>query len=290
MRFRELFFTGVKMYIIGKNNKNAVALKDIRCFVLDMDGTINLGDTLIEGAMDFITLLQNRGVKYFFFTNNSSKAPDDYVQKLRRLGFKGVTRQHIMTSGDVMIHYIKSKKSAPEVYLAGTPELERQFSDAGISLLPHGCENADFAVLGFDTTFDFVKADNLARLVSMGVPFLATNIDRVCPLEGGRFWPDCGSMAAMIAHATGIEATFVGKPFKETVDYILARTKEDPRNVAMVGDRLYTDIKTAVNGGIIGIAVLSGEISMDDIENGDVAPDYILNSVGDIYRQLTEAE
>ena len=93
-------------------------------------------------------------------------------------------------------------------------------------------------------------------------------------------------MACMITHATGVEPKFVGKPFKETVDYILAKTGTPRERTAMVGDRLYTDVKTAVNGGIVGIAVLSGEITYQDIEDGDVAPDYILDSVYDIYTAI----
>ncbi|MDL2237457.1 HAD-IIA family hydrolase [Christensenellaceae bacterium OttesenSCG-928-K19] len=271
---------------LGKINPQAADLKDIECYVLDMDGTICLGDTPIDGAHEMISLFQQRGIQFYFFTNNSSKAREGYVKKLERLGFKGITPKHIMTSGDVMLHYIKTRKETPSIYLAGTPELEKQFEAAGVTLLAPGCHTADFAVLGFDTTYSFEKADALCRLVSDGVPFLATNIDRVCPLEGGRFWPDCGSMAAMITHATGVEPIFVGKPFKETVDFILAYTGVAPGKTAMVGDRLYTDIKTAVNGGINGIAVLSGEIGYEDIEQGDVAPDYILNSVKDIYTAL----
>lgn len=273
---------------LGKVNAKAADIKDIRCFVLDMDGTINLGWTLIDGAMDLIETFFDKGIKFYFFTNNSSKAPEDYVEKLEKLGFSGITREHIMTSGDVMIHYLKQNAENPRVYLAGTPELERQFADAGITLLPPGADSADFAVLGFDTTFNFEKADALCRMVSDGIPFVATNIDRVCPLEGGCFWPDCASMAAMIEHATGKSPQFVGKPFEETVEYILAKTGEKRSRVAMVGDRLYTDIKTAVNGGIVGIAVLSGEIGMSDIIEGDVQPDYIFDSVKDIYELIKD--
>ncbi len=270
----------------GKMNPRAADLKEIECFVLDMDGTINLGDRLIDGAKEYIEHMQRSGVPFYFFTNNSSKAPLDYVKKLERLGFSGMTRENVMTSGDVMIHYLKTHKENPKVYLAGTPELEKQFCDAGIMLLPPDTAQADFAVLGFDTSFCFEKADALCRLVADGVPFVATNIDRVCPLDGGRFLPDCASMACLVTHATGVEPKFVGKPFAETVEYILAKTGAAKEKTAMVGDRLYTDIKTAVNGGIVGIAVLSGEISYDDIVNGDVAPDYILDSVYDIYTAI----
>jgi HAD superfamily hydrolase (TIGR01450 family) len=270
---------------MGKVNPEAPGLRDIECFVLDMDGTVNLGNTLIDGAKELIELFFEKGIKFSFFTNNSSKAPEDYVEKLSWLGFSGITRRHVMTSGDVMLHYLR-EHGAQKVFLAGTPELERQFREAGLTLLRPDTEEADCVVLGFDTTFDFAKADTVCRLAWAGVPFVATNIDRVCPLEDGRFWPDCGSMAAMIEHATGIAPRFVGKPFADTVEYILAGAGVARERVAMVGDRLYTDIKTAVNGGVTGIAVLSGEISYHDIETGDVAPDYILDSVKDIYEIL----
>ncbi len=261
-------------------------IRDLECFVFDMDGTINLGETLIPGALELIHALLERNTKFFFFTNNSSKAPEDYVKKLERLGFSGMTRSHIMTSGDVMLHYLKTHFPSPKVFLAGTPALETQFMRAGIQLLPADTQAADAAVLGFDTTFDFQKADTICRLVSSGVPFLATNIDRVCPLEGGAFLPDCGSMSAMIEHATGIAPKFVGKPFAETVSFILDAAGTPPEKTAIVGDRLYTDIATAVNGGITGIAVLSGEISQQDIDASEIVPDYTFDSVAGILQEL----
>ncbi len=271
----------------GKQNEACAALNQIECFVFDMDGTINLGNVLIDGARELIDCLKEQKRAFYFFTNNSSKAPLDYVAKLERLGFTGITREHIMTSGDVMIHYLKTLMQKPAVYLAGTPELEKQFADAGITLLPGTVEKADYVVLGFDTTFDFEKADSLCRLIAGGAKFLATNIDKVCPLEGNRFWPDCGSMCRMITHATGVEPEFVGKPFKHTVDFILDKTGVARSKTAIVGDRLYTDIKTAAVGGIIGIAVLSGEVTYEEIlASEDVQPDYILDSVADILRAL----
>ena len=271
---------------LGKQNDKCCDLNDIECYVLDMDGTINLGWDLIDGAADFIGILREKGIKFYFFTNNSSKSPLDYVDKLTRLGFEGMTRENIMTSGDVMIHYLKTACDDPKVYLAGTPELEKQFREEGIELLPDDTETADFVVQGFDTTYEYRKMEAVCRLVSEGVPFLATNIDRVCPIEGGKSIPDCGSMCKMVTHATGVEPKFVGKPFAETVDFILDKTGTAPERTAMVGDRLYTDIMTAVNGGICGICVLSGEVTYEEIVNSDVKPDYILDSVKDIYNEL----
>lgn len=256
--------------------------------MLDMDGTLYLGEQVIGGAVEFIDTLRRRGTTFTFFTNNSSKSPRVYIEKLRRLGFGQITREDVMTSGDVLLDYIARTTGGKRarVYLAGTPALAEQFREAGMELLEDGCEHADFAVLGFDTTFSFAKANTLCALVAKGVPFLATNVDRICPLEEDRFLPDCGSMAAMITHATGVEPLFAGKPSALTVDYILRRTAAKPEKTAIVGDRLYTDIQTAHNGGIIGIAVLSGETTPEDIAASDLAPHYVLRSVDDITRHL----
>ena len=275
---------------LGKQNDACAHLHELECFVLDMDGTINLEWDLIDGALDFINILKETGTKFYFFTNNSSKSPMDYVDKLTRLGFEGMTREHVMTSGDVMIHYLKTHKENPRVYLAGTPELEKQFREEGITLVSEDAEakDVDFVVQGFDTTYEYKKMDAVCRLAYEGVPFLATNIDRVCPMKDGKFIPDCGSMCKMITHATGVEPKFVGKPCKETVDYILSKTGTERSKTAMVGDRLYTDVMTAVNGNICGICVLSGEVTYDEIMESDVRPDYILNSVKDIYLAIKE--
>ncbi len=257
-------------------------LNEIGCFVFDMDGTINLGETLIDGALELIETLQKRRVRFFFFTNNSSKSPEEYVKKLTRLGFSGMDLSHIITSGDVMIHYLLGRFSCPKIMLAGTPFLETQFQMSGITLLPLDTVTADAVVISFDTTFVFEKAVAVCRLIASGVPFLATNIDRVCPIENGGFLPDCGSICSMIEHATGVPPKFVGKPFRETVDYILSRAETSPDRTAIVGDRLYTDIATAANGNMVGILVLSGESIQRDIEMSDIVPDYVINSVKDI--------
>ena len=261
-------------------------LRDIECFVFDMDGTLYLGNNVIEGAHELIALLEEKGIKYFYFTNNSSRSPMEYVARLNRLGFAGVTLDKILTSGHVMIHYLKTHFDAPKVFLCGTPALESQFKEAGITLLPAETESCDAVVIGFDTTMDYKKMDNACRLIANGAPFLATNIDRVCPLEGGAFMIDCGSMCRAIEHATGKEAKFTGKPFPETVDYILAAAGTEKRKTAMVGDRFYTDVMTAINGGIVSIAVLSGEATLEELEAAEEPIDYILTSVDEIYQTL----
>ena len=158
---------------LGKQNAKACDLAQLDCFVLDMDGTINLDYELIDGALEFIEIMQRLGTKFYFFTNNTSKAPDDYVEKLTKLGFSGMTREHIMTAGDVMVHYLKTHAQNPKIYLAGTPMLERQFADAGIALAPPDVDarEIDFVVQAFDTTYNYEKMTAVCRLVAQNVPF-----------------------------------------------------------------------------------------------------------------------
>lgn len=261
-------------------------LKEIECFVFDMDGTLYLGNNVIPGAHELIQKLEDKGIKYFYFTNNSSRSPIEYVERLKRLGFPGVELGKILTSGHVMIHYLKTHYKEAKVFLCGTPALESQFREAGIELLPAEAEECDAVVLGFDTTMDYRKMDNACRLIAKGAAFLATNIDRVCPLEGGAFMIDCGSMCKAIEHATGVPAKFTGKPFPETVEHILAAAGTEKRKTAMVGDRFYTDVMTAINGGIVSIAVLSGETTLSELEESGERIDYILESVMDIYNNI----
>ena len=264
-----------------------MSLKDIKCYVFDMDGTIYLGEQVLPGAIELIQYLKDQGKRFFFFTNNSSRSPMRYVDKLNRLGFPEVLRKDILTSADVTIHYLKEHFTDPLVYLAGTPALEEQFTSSGIRLCPIDKSiTPDVVVLGFDTTFNFDKADYICSLVVKGLPYLDTNIDRVCPLEGGNFLPDCGSMAKMIEHATGRLPKFMGKPFPETAQYILDVAGLKGNEVAVVGDRIYTDIATAYNNGLVAIGVLSGEMTMEDINNSDIKCDYLYRDTLELLEDL----
>ena len=122
-------------------------IKNIRLFVLDMDGTIYLGDKILPGAMEFVKTARDMGKKVIFFTNNASKNPLNYVDKLNKMGF-GAVREDVVTAGDVTIEYLKRHRNGESVYLVGTPALEESFKQAGIEL----STNAYIVVSSFDTT------------------------------------------------------------------------------------------------------------------------------------------
>lgn len=258
-------------------------LKDIECFVFDMDGTLYLGNNVLSGAIELIRKLEEKQIKYFYFTNNSSRSIKEYVKRLETLGFPNVCEDKILTSGQVTIHYIRTHYDDAEIFLLGTEALREQFIESGIKLVPMEAEKCDAVVFGFDTTMDYAKANNACRFIAEGADFLATNVDRVCPLEGGKFMLDCGSMCRMIEHATGKEAKFLGKPYAETVDFILDFAKTEKKKTAMVGDRFYTDVMTAINGGIVAVAVLSGEATLEELLEHKDEIDYIIDGVNVIY-------
>ena len=256
-------------------------LQDTELFVLDMDGTFYLGGKILPGALDFIRQVEHCGKKYIFFTNNSSKSPKLYMQKLAGMDCP-IERNQIMTSGDVMIEYLKALRPGKSVYLVGTPALEETFLEAGIPLVK---EKPDLVVVGFDLTLTYEKLERACTFIRNGAEFLATHLDINCPTEDG-FIPDCGAMCAAISLSTGKEPKFVGKPFAETVDMVLRVTGMKKEQTAFVGDRLYTDVATGVKNGAKGILVLTGETALSDLEHSEVKPDGIYESLGEMGRIL----
>ena len=254
-------------------NKN-VLLQETELFVLDMDGTFYLDNEIIDGSLDFLEQVKRLGKRFVFFTNNSSKSPNTYIEKLAKMNCH-IGRDQIMTSGDVMIHYLKVNHPDQSVYLVGTPDLEANFKANGIHLTE---EQPDVVVIGFDLTLTYEKLMRACLYIRNGAEFLATHLDINCPTQNG-FIPDCGAMCAAIALSTGKEPKYVGKPFKETMDYVLAKTGAELEKIAFVGDRLYTDVKTGVNNGAHGILVLSGEVKLEDVAGSDVVPDAIFENL-----------
>lgn len=253
------------------------ALKEVELFVLDMDGTIYLGDELIAGAIEFMQKVKLTGRDFILFTNNSSRTAEFYQQKLAKMGCQ-IGKERIITSGDVTIDYLKKWYPGKKIYLMGTPLLEESFKKSGVNLVE---QHPDVVVASFDTSLTYEKLDRICRSIHDGAIFLATHLDLVCPLKDG-FMPDCGSICALITKSTGVEPKYLGKPFPETMAMILAVTGYKREKVAFVGDRLYTDVATGVNNGGQGFLVLSGEASLDDVEKSDVKPDGIFTSLAEM--------
>jgi len=263
-------------------------LSDIRCLVLDMDGTFYLGDRLLETSVGFLETLRESGRRFLFFTNNSSKSPDDYLSKLSRMGVE-IRSEEMMTSGDVAVSFLLRERPGKTVFLLGTESLKRQFGSAGIRLIDpasgwtpgFGNPVADIVMVGFDTSLAYDALSQACWHIRAGAEFLATHLDWNCPVEGG-FIPDCGAMCALVEASTGRKPRFLGKPCMETMKAVLERTGACVEEVAFIGDRLYTDVATGVGNGASGILVLTGEAQEADIPGSDVKPTWVFPSLKEL--------
>ncbi len=256
-------------------------LKSKKLFVLDMDGTIYIDGTPIEGAIEFVSYCKSHGIRIVYFTNNASRNIEMYYERLRRIGFP-VDDGDVYSSADVTIDYLLRNHPGQSVYLVGTPALEESFVNAGITLTDGSY--ADIVVSSFDTTLTYEKLKHACRLIREGAIFYSTHPDFNCPVKGG-FIPDSGAICALITASTGKTPKYFGKPCYETAEYLARSVGVDFDSTAVVGDRLYTDIALGKNHGITSILVLTGESSMDDVKSGN-RPDLIYESIGKIIDDL----
>lgn len=256
-------------------------LKSINCFLLDMDGTFFLGSQIIDGALDFIDTLRKQGKRFIFLTNNSSMGKTAYREKLNGMGC-GVGPDDIFTSGEAAIIYLKSIKEGARIFLMGTPYLEDEFERAGFILVKGRDIRPDFVVLGFDKTLTYEKIWIACDFLRDGVPYIATHPDINCPIEGRKYMPDTGSMIKLFEASTGRLPTIIGKPYKYIVNAVTAKYNLKKDEVAMVGDRLYTDIRLGKNSGITSILVLTGETTLEDYQSSDIQADCVFPSIKEL--------
>ena len=251
-------------------------LPRIRNFCLDMDGTIYLASVWIDGAKEFLAALTASGRKYCFMTNNSSRSASIYVEKLLNMGLVIDPETQLITSGHATVEYLKRQYSGKKVYLFGNPMVRMEFESRGIVLDE---ENPDVVVTSFCTSFHYRDLCTLCDFVREGLPYVATHPDFNCPTRTG-FIPDIGSLSAYVEASTGRRPDkVVGKPESEIIDYALGVMGAQREETCVVGDRLYTDVKSGVSNGLYGIFVLSGEAQLEDLKDSDVRPHLIFDSV-----------
>ncbi|MFO7952913.1 MAG: HAD-IIA family hydrolase [Bacillota bacterium] len=260
-------------------------IKEITFFLLDMDGTIYLGDQLIEGAGELLQTLEEQGKRAVFLTNNSSKNREAYRVKLKNMGVK-VKPEDIFTSGEATAIYLNKIYPGAKIYLLGTPMLEEEFASAGFKLDFAG--KPDFVVLGFDTTLTYQKLWRACDYIREGVAFIATHPDINCPVEGGKYMPDAGAMIKLIEASTGVSPLVIGKPNRHMIDSVCEKYGTGKENMAIVGDRLYTDIQLGINARIYSILVLSGETTPGQYKASDPKASLVYLSVKGLWQALKE--
>ena len=261
---------------------NPDRLLEVKCFLLDMDGTFFLGDRLIEGALQFIQTIHKHECEFLFLTNNSSKASQQYAEKITRLGLP-IGADRILTSGQATALHLQHQYAGGRVWVAGTPSLEAEFQTHGFQVVT---DEPEVVVLGFDTTLTYNKLWRLCDLVRAGLPYIATHPDFNCPTETG-YMPDIGSLIACVAASTGRQPDLViGKPNRLMAEAAATHVGRRLNQLAMIGDRLYTDIALGVAAGILSILVLSGESQIEDVSLSPHQPDYIFSHLGALAEHL----
>lgn len=247
------------------NNEVLEKLKKIKHVALDMDGTIYLGSTLFPYTKPFLSAMEENGIGHSFLTNNPSISIDDYLIKLDKLGIEA-TKDNMYTTALAAIDYIKTNyPEAKKLFYVGTPSMITQFEEAGfLAAEDDPKDRPDVLVVAFDKTLNYAKLCRAAWWAEQGVPYVATNPDRICPTDEETILVDCGSLCKCIEHATGrVPDAIVGKPDPRMLDGILHKWGLKPEEVAMVGDRIYTDTAMAHNAGAFGVLVLSGETTIE---------------------------
>ena len=258
-------------------------LKKVKCFILDLDGTVYLGDKILEGSIKFLEKLEKENITFKFFTNNSSKNAKVYIDRIRKMGYN-LSDDMMLISNHVIINYIKENMPDKKVFVLGTQYLKDDFKDANINVVS---DDADVVVVGFDTTLAYENVSKACEFIRNGATFLGVNPDFNCPTEDG-FIPDCGAICAMITASTGVVPEFFGKPSHHTLKFVLKDTGFREEEIAFVGDRLYTDIAIGKDNDSVTILVLSGEAKMEDLVESEIQPTLIFKSLGGVKDVLEE--
>lgn len=248
-----------------------------KLFLLDMDGTIYLSETLFDGTLDFLRHVKAAGGRYVFLTNNSSRGTDAYVAKLARLGIEAAPDE-FFTSADATIAYLLQTAPRDVYYVCGTQSLKKQLREAGLRVEDALTDEITTVLLGYDTELSYEKLENCCILLNRGAKYIATHPDMVCPTWYGSA-PDCGSVIEMLHTATGRRPKIIGKPQPEMALAAMEKFGCTKEQTCLIGDRLYTDIACGVNAGIDTIFVLSGEGVMQDIEKYHVKPTYVFQNI-----------
>ena len=261
------------------------SLKDIRLFLFDMDGTLYIGDRLFPFTKELLKTIKAIGGRYLFVTNNSAKSVKDYVIKLARLGINA-TDGDFMTSSQATAFYLSKHHKGDRLYVCGTESLKDELRREGFEVA-EDIDSTDCIVMGNDTELTFKKLYDISKLLLTreGIPYIATNPDYVCPTEFGSV-PDCGSICDMLYNVSGRRPVVIGKPEALMAKLAMEMTGYSEDETAVIGDRIYTDIKSGINAGCTTVLVMSGETTREILESSADKPDYVMEDAGELLRIL----
>lgn len=257
-------------------------LKGIKHIALDMDGTIYNGSTLFPFTNPFLNKLKQLGINYSFLTNNPSKNVLDYLKHLKNMGVEAKPEE-FYTSAQATIDYLKMRyPEIKKLFILGTPSMISEFEEAGfLSTENSSTDEPDAVIVGFDMSLTYARLCRAAWWIKQNKFYIATNPDRVCPTDKPIVLVDCGSICSSLEHATGRKPDIIiGKPDPRMLNGIMERYKLRSSQIAMVGDRIYTDLLMAHRADALGVLVLSGETTLEVANESNPSPDIIIDNLG----------
>jgi NagD protein len=262
---------------ISAHGAKRIPMKQYKNYLMDMDGVLVRGRTIIPGAQRLIDALNQRSMGYLVLTNNPLYTPRDLAHRLQTAGLE-VPEERIFTSAIATARFLKSQLPGGKAFVIGESGLTDAIHAIGYIITDHA---PDYVVLGETHGYNYAQITKAVRLIAGGARFVATNPDPSGPSEHG-LEPACGAMAALIEKATGVQPFFVGKPnplmMRSALNYLHAHSEE----TVMIGDRMDTDIVGAVSSGLDTILVLTGVTQRDDILKYPYQPTCVMDSIADV--------
>jgi len=246
-------------------------------YLIDMDGVLVKGNTLIPGADLFIERLRSREIKFLLLTNNPLLTPLDLAHRLQRIGLS-ITKDDIFTSAMATARFLNIQKPGGKAFAIGESGLMVALHEVGYIMTDF---EPDYVVLGETNSYNFEQVTRAVRLVAAGAHFIATNPDPTGPTDKG-IVPATGSMAALIEKATGRAPFFIGKPNPFMMRAALNHLGVHSENTTMIGDRMDTDVVAGIQSGLGTILVLTGSTSREQISDYPFQPQMVVGSVAEI--------
>ncbi len=251
-----------------------------RGYVLDLDGTVYLGETALPGAVEALAAIRAAGSRVVFLSNKPLEPADAYAAALRSMGI-AADRREVITSLDALVAYLGDHPERSAILPISEPLIEAVLVDAG-HVVSHDPRVADVVVVSWDRTFTYEKLERAFRAVRNGARIVATNPDPFCPTPDGGL-PDCAALLAALEVSTGSRAeAVVGKPSRHMSAVALERIGVPAADVVMVGDRLLTDVAMARDAGMVAALVLTGATTDADLAAAAVQPDLVLADLGEL--------
>ena len=255
--------------------------REIKAWLMDMDGVLVREEEVIPGADEFLGRLQERSIPFLVLTNNSIYTRRDLAARLRTSGLD-VPEESIWTSALATADFLQDQRPGGTAFVVGEAGLSTALHQVGYTMTER---EPDYVVLGETRTYSFERITRAIRLIEAGARFIATNPDATGPSQDGPL-PATGSVAALVSRATGVEPYFVGKPNPLMIRSALNALDAHSESTVMIGDRMDTDIVAGLEAGLETILVLTGISSGADIERHPYRPARVVDSVAELIADL----